>query len=84
VQAHVARLQLVECVRDGFLRVRVKPNASKTEILELKDGVVHIAIKAPADKNKANAELVRFLSKELGRPCRIKRGLTSRDKVIVC
>ncbi|MFH1649682.1 MAG: DUF167 domain-containing protein [Candidatus Woesearchaeota archaeon] len=80
----MARQELDSLVKDNLLRVKVKPNASKTEIIEILDGKVIIAIKAPADKNKANAELVRFLSKELKRQCRIKSGLTSREKTIAC
>lgn len=64
------------------IKVIVRPNAKKTEILERGDGFLKIAIAAPPDKNKANKELIRFLSKELKRKVRIKSGLTSREKLV--
>ena len=63
--------------------VRVKANSSQTKILSFDEDVLVVAIKAPADKNKANTELVKFLSKELGSPVRIKSGLTSKEKKVV-
>ena len=42
-----------------------------------------VEVGAPAKDNKANLELVRFLSKELKMPLRIKSGLTSKNKVLV-
>ena len=75
---------VITAIKDNKLRVIVKPNSSRTEILEYnkdKQAVV-IAVKAPADKNKANLELIKFLSKQLKRKVRIKSGLTSKEKVI--
>jgi uncharacterized protein len=63
-------------------RVHVKPSARKNEILERGEGCLTVAIAAPPDKNKANKELIRFLSKEFGRKVRIKSGLKSREKVV--
>lgn len=63
-------------------KVLVKPNANKTEILGYDKKALKIAIKAPADKNKANLELIKFLSKQLKRKVRIKSGLTSKEKVV--
>ncbi|MBU0458439.1 DUF167 domain-containing protein [Patescibacteria group bacterium] len=49
--------------------VRAVPNAPKSKVLEvMEDESVKIAIAAPADKGKANAELIKFLSKEFGVP----------------
>jgi uncharacterized protein (TIGR00251 family) len=60
-------------------KVLVKPNAKKTEILS--EDPLKIAIAAPPDKNKANLELVKFLSKKLGR-VKIVSGHTSREKIL--
>ncbi|MFH1917208.1 MAG: DUF167 domain-containing protein [Nanoarchaeota archaeon] len=65
-----------------ILNVVVKPNAKKSEILEQGDGFLKVAIAAPPDKNKANKELIRFLSKHLKKKVRIKSGLSSREKVV--
>ncbi len=66
----------------SLLAIHVKPNARKTEILS-KGEKWEIAVAAPADKDKENKELVRFLSKELKRKVRIKSGLKSRDKLLI-
>ena len=58
-----------ELARTGTVSfyVRVRPGASKTQAKELlQDGSVKIAIAAPAERGKANAELTRFLAKEFG------------------
>ncbi|MBD3361395.1 YggU family protein [Candidatus Woesearchaeota archaeon] len=78
------KMNLGEFIKDDKLRIIVKPNSNKTEVLSYnkeKQAVV-IAIKESADKNKANIELIKFLSKKLKRKVRIKSGLTSREKVI--
>ena len=65
-----------------ILRVRVKPNARKTEILK-RGNCWEIAVAAPADKDKANRELIRFLSRELKRRVQIKSGLRGREKLLL-
>lgn len=64
--------------------VLARPNARKTELLgfdrEKKAYVVRVA--APPERNKANIELVRFLSKLLGRKVRIVSGLAGKRKRI--
>lgn len=67
------------------LRVRVQPNASKTEITGFQQDALRIRINSPAQDGKANKALCRFLSKELGIPksriC-IEKGQTARNKLI--
>ena len=65
------------------LHVRVKPNAKKTEITQKNEKVWTVSVAAPPDKDKANKELVRFLSKVLKKKVRIKSGLRSREKTLV-
>lgn len=71
VQLHMARQ-----------KVKIKPNAKKSEILNQEADTWHIAVKAPAEDNKANKELVRFLSKKLKKRVRIKSGLKSKTKIL--
>ena len=61
--------------RDGTLRmrVRVKPRASRTRILGVRDGMLEIAVAAPPVDGEANEELVRGLARELG----LRRGAVS-------
>lgn len=76
-------MQLVEYIENNHLRIIVKPNASKTEILGYDDArkAVRIAIAAPPDAGKANKELLKFLKKEIGE-CELISGTTSRKKLV--
>lgn len=67
----------------GAFKVRVKPNARKNAIVSFVDGVLVVEVAAPADKHKANVELVKFLSRQLGYQVRIKSGQTSKEKTLV-
>ena len=60
----------------GSVEIKVVPNSRKNKI----EGNV-VYIKAKAENNKANEEVVRFLSKEVG-SVKIIRGKTSRKKLI--
>lgn len=67
----------------GSFVVRVKPRCNKTCIVSYLDDVLFVDVAAPADKNKANVELVKFLSKQLGNQVRIKSGRASKEKTLV-
>lgn len=45
-----------------IIDIKVKPNSSRTGIREFTDEELIIAVAAPADKEKANKELLKFLS----------------------
>ena len=48
-----------------YLRVKVQPGVSKSEISEIMDdGTCKISIKAQPEKGKANIELIKMLTKE--------------------
>ncbi|MBI2464076.1 DUF167 domain-containing protein [Candidatus Peregrinibacteria bacterium] len=50
-----------------YARIKVIPKSKHTEITEkMADGTIKIRIAAPAEKGKANEELLRFLSEQLG------------------
>jgi uncharacterized protein len=67
-------------------RVRVQPSASKNELLGWNAaGELRIRIAAPAEKGKANSELLSFLAKRFARAksdIRIESGENSRVKTI--
>ena len=63
-------------------KIIVKPNSKKTEITGAGDGCLRLNVAAPADKNKANIEVIRFFSKLLKKKVGIASGLTSREKII--
>lgn len=72
------------CISGDTFRILVKANSSKNEILGFDDArrAYKIAIKEPAEDNKANVELVKFLSKEMGRRVKIVSGHTSKTKTV--
>jgi len=72
-------------IKGEIFKVIVKPNSRKNGILGYDEEMQAyiISIKEKAEDNKANIELIRFLSKILGRKARIKSGLKSREKIIV-
>jgi len=67
------------------IRVRVKPRASKSRILEVREGMLQIAIAAPPVDGEANSELVRTLAGALGcgkSAIEIVSGAGSRSKLV--
>jgi uncharacterized protein (TIGR00251 family) len=69
-------------ISDGLVNIKIKPNASRNEVVGVVDGVLHVRVKAVASKGKANSELVKFLRKISGKKVKIVSGLKSRDKRI--
>jgi len=71
-------------IKKNILKVIVKPNAKKTEILEYDENkqALKIAIAAPPQKDKANKELINFLSKHLKKKISISTGAKSREKTL--
>jgi len=69
-----------------YLRIKVNPNSSKTEVREIMDGeTIKINIKAIPEKGKANIEIIRFLAKEFKvnkGSIKIINGAGSRIKLI--
>jgi uncharacterized protein (TIGR00251 family) len=77
-------MNIVDALKLGAINVKVKPNSRETIVLdydiEKKEFLVSVA--APPDKNKANIELIRFLSKLAKREIQIIKGKTSVKKVL--
>ena len=69
----------------GTIVVCVKPNSSKNGVLgySSEKKAWMIAVKAAAEKDAANKELLRFLKKLTGKQFLIKNGLRSKEKVLV-
>lgn len=64
------------------LNIKVKPNAPETKIISQAGDDLVIAVAAPAEDNKANVELIKFLTKKFGADVRIVRGLKSKNKIV--
>jgi len=73
--------------RAGALRIRVKvkPRASKSRIVGVRDGSLDVALAAPPVDGEANAELIRTLALALGcgkSAIEIVTGAGSRSKLV--
>jgi uncharacterized protein len=77
-------MNLEQYIKNNSLTILVKPNSSKNEITGYDDarGAVKVNIKAPAEDNKANAEVVKFFRKLLGIEIRIISGLKNKIKIL--
>ncbi len=67
------------------ISVRVHPNAKKSELIGLSDGVWQVKVAALPAKGKANTALIALLSQALGvgkSSLRIIKGHTNRSKVV--
>lgn len=65
--------------------VKIKAGASKSEIVDFKNNILKLRIKAPAQDGKANKELIRFLAKFLKvtqKEIEILNGHTNPSKII--
>jgi uncharacterized protein len=60
--------------RTVLLRVKAKAHAREDSVLGVRAGELVVSVRAPAEKGKANAEIIRVIAKSLG---------LSRDSVIL-
>ena len=76
--------RIVQDTREGtILTVHIQPHASRTEVAGLYGAALKIRVAAPPVKGAANAELIRFLARELSIPQRsvhIQSGVNGRLK----
>lgn len=69
----------------GRIKFRIIPNARKTELAGEYANAVKIKLSAPPIEGKANAELIKYLSKSLGvskSSITFISGETSKDKLL--
>lgn len=78
-------MEISEYIREGKLSILVRPGSQKNEVVGWDDErcCLRVNIKARAEDNKANIDVVKFLSKLLKRKARILSGHTSKHKLIV-
>ena len=71
-------------IREDNVKVILKPNSSKNKIVKFDSerNAYIVEIKAPAYNNKANIELVKFLSRFLKKDIKIIKGFKSREKIL--
>ncbi|OIO63484.1 YggU family protein [Candidatus Woesearchaeota archaeon CG1_02_33_12] len=75
---------MMKGIKQGIIKVILKPNSPKSRIVKLDSEreAYLIDIKAPAQDNKANIELVKFLSRELKKDVKIIKGFKNREKLL--
>lgn len=64
------------------VKIKVKPNAVKQEIIKVKEGEYKVSLREKAENNKANIGLLKLLKKYFKREIRIIKGLKTRNKVV--
>ena len=64
------------------IQVTVRPDSREEKAEKQDDGSYVVKVKAPAEKGKANAAVVKLLSKHLNADVKIVSGLTSRHKIV--
>ena len=71
-------------IKEKRFRIIVKANSAKNEILgfDPEKNAYRVSIREPAEGNKANKEIIRFLTKTLKRKVFIKSGLAYKEKLI--
>ena len=77
-------MQPNEILQKQRFSIIVKPNSYENKITGMEGDKIKVNISAPADKDKANKEVIKFFSKLLKKKVRIKSGLKSREKVLEC
>ena len=68
-----------------IIKVKIHPNSKENKIITQSDSFLELKIKAPAIENKANKELIDFLSEHFNvnkSSIRIKSGEHSKNKLI--
>jgi len=64
------------------IRIKVKPNAGKQEIIKIKKDEYKVSLREKAENNKANIELLKLLKKYFKREVKIVKGLKGRNKIV--
>ena len=65
-----------------ILKIKVKPNSKKQEMLKISEKEYVISLKKPAVDNKANMELIKMLKKKFNKDIKIIKGQKIRNKII--
>ena len=72
-------------IKDDKLKILVKPNSSKSEIVkwDKAKGGLRVNIKAEPEKGKANKEVIKFFTKLLKKKVSIISGLKNKTKTLL-
>ena len=77
-------IDVTKHINNHFLKILVKPNSQKTQILEYdtERKALRVNVHAKPENNEANLEVVKFFSKLLKKRVTIKSGLRSKEKIL--
>ena len=77
-------MDIQKLVVNNHIKIYVKPNAKKSEVTGYDETrkAVKVDIKAPAEDNKANIEVIKFFKKLLKKEIKITKGLKSKEKYL--
>lgn len=77
-------MDLSHYIKDNKLKIIVKPNSAKNEIIKYDSDkqALRVNIKAHPESGKANLEVIKFFSRQLKKQIKIVSGLTSKKKVL--
>lgn len=77
-------LNLDNHISNGFLKITVKSNAKKTRIVGVDENknALKVEVAAPPEDNRANLEIIKFFTRETKKTVKIKKGLTSKEKLL--
>ena len=77
-------MEIGSFIKNNSLKIIVKPNSRSNKIIEFDNqkDALRVEIAAPADKNKANIEVIKFFSKLTGKKVSIRYGLKSKEKIL--
>lgn len=70
------------CAKMEVIRVKVRTNCPKTEIIENEGNFYKVNVRAAPEKGEANLEIVKFFSKLFKKEVRIVKGFKSKEKVL--
>lgn len=76
-------IELRKYITNNSLKIIVKPNSPENEIkgFDVNRKALRVNIKAKAEQNKANIEIIKFF-KKLGYDISIVKGLKSKEKIL--
>jgi len=72
-------------IENNHLKVIIKPNSKENKILGYDNNkkALKVGIAAVPEKGKANQELIKFISKLIGKRIVISSGLKSKEKILL-
>jgi len=77
-------MKIEDYTKNNRLKVIVKVNCNENKIIgfDERESALKVCVSAPPENNKANKELLKFLSKQTKKKARIIYGMKSKEKIV--